>query len=63
MLNLLNLLCSPLMIFATFLAGIGVNVALHVPAEGLGRLLALVPSVALVVTSFATSDMRKRAGK
>ena len=63
MLKLLNFFCNPFVVFATFLAGIGVNVALHVPAEGLGRLLALVPSVALVVTSFATSDMRKRAGK
>jgi hypothetical protein len=62
MLKLLNFFCNPLVIFTTFLAGIGVNVALQVPAEGLGRLLALVPTVALLVTSIATSDMRKRMG-
>lgn len=61
--KLFDFLCNPLVVFLVFLAGIGYNAAADVPAEGLGRLVALIPSFVLLVLWIATSSARNKAGK
>ena len=59
----LDYLLGPLGCLVVFLLGIGYNIIADVPAVGLGRLVALIPSLVLLLTWILTSLARSKSGK